>query len=143
MFCWVFVFSLTVFAAVHVRVCQLFVGQHATRHDPEPEDVSSRCLCALRTESLLCFCRVFSQHIATGQFDPTREDWQYQLRQLPAPDHREDDGGIRRHIRALLKSYVQRDLDRGFLCTITEDEAMQLFEEHLNVAVLGRVSADA
>jgi hypothetical protein len=110
-------------------MCQLFVGQHATRHDVEPEDVSSRCLCALHTESLLCFCRVFSQLIATGQFDPTREDWQYQLRQLPAPDHREDDGDIRCRIRALLKSCEQRDFDRGFSCTITEDEAMQLFEE--------------
>jgi hypothetical protein len=34
------VFLSPFLTAVHVRECQLFVGQHATRHDPEPEDVS-------------------------------------------------------------------------------------------------------
>ena len=75
----------------------------------------------------MCFCRVFSQHIATGQFDPTREDWQWQLQQLPAPEYREDDIDIRRHIRALLKNLVKRDRDRNFLVTIDEDEAVRLF----------------
>ena len=38
-----------------------------------------------------------SQHIATDQFDPTREDWQYQLRQMAAPEFREDDDDIPPH----------------------------------------------
>ena len=77
--------------------------------------------------TLLCFCRVFSQHIATGEFDPTREDWQYQLQQMAAPAHREADADIRRHIRTLLPSYVRRDEDRGFFSTLTEDEAFDQF----------------
>jgi hypothetical protein len=74
--------------------------------------------------TLLCFCRVFSQHIATGEFDPTREDWQYQLQQMAAPAYREADADIRRHIRTLLKNCRDRDLERGFRTTLTEDEAM-------------------
>ncbi len=70
-----------------------------------------------------------SQHIATDQFDPTREDWQYQLQQMPAPEYCEDDGEIRRRIRYLLEFYVQRDRERGFLVTISEDEAFILFNK--------------
>ena len=70
-----------------------------------------------------------SQYIATDLFDPTREDWQHQLRQLPAPEFRDDDDDIRRHIRTLLQNYQRRDLDRGFYTTLTEDEAMHLFEQ--------------
>ncbi len=77
--------------------------------------------------TLLCFCRVFSQHIATGEFDPTREDWLYQLQQMPTPAHREADAEIRRHIRTLLPSIVQRDEERGFTSTLTEDEAVYQF----------------
>ena len=39
------VFLSPFLTAVHVRECQLFVGQHATRHDPEPEDVSEFLCC--------------------------------------------------------------------------------------------------
>jgi hypothetical protein len=70
-----------------------------------------------------------SQHIATDQFDPTREDWQYQLRQLPAPEFREDDDDIRRHIRTLLKGCEQRDMERGFLTTAHVEEIMYLLEQ--------------
>ena len=77
--------------------------------------------------TLLCLCRVFSQHIATGEFDPTREDWLYQLQQMAAPAHREADADIRRHIRTLLPACVRRDEDRGFFSTLTEDEAMHQF----------------
>jgi hypothetical protein len=70
-----------------------------------------------------------SQYIATDLFDPTREDWQHQLRKLPAPEFRENDDDIRRHIRTLLRSCRARDLERNFLHTLTEDEAMHLFEQ--------------
>ena len=70
-----------------------------------------------------------SQHIATDQFDPTREDWQYQLRQLPAAEFREDDDDIRRHIRTLLKRCEQRDMERGFLNTAHVEEIMCLLEQ--------------
>jgi hypothetical protein len=54
------VYLLLFFTAVHVRVCQLFVGQHATRHDPEPEDVSY-CLSLLRIQ--FARLRFFQIHV--------------------------------------------------------------------------------